>query len=96
MTNHRGVNGLQHRPGDRYRPTLAELRARGRSGGTKAGQIRHSSAKWRAVQAAVDASKGGALSWQLLADFYDATYDAGYGACYNNQRRKVKAAESAA
>lgn len=91
MANHQGVNGLQHRPQDRYRATLAELKARGAAGGKTSASRRHSSAKWRAVGKAIEACKAGrGPSWDVLADFYDLAYAAGYGAQYNAARRKAK------
>jgi len=95
MTNHKGVNGFEHRKQDIYRPTVAEARERGAKGGTVSGNRRHSGAKWRAVEAAIAASKDGVPSWSTLADLYDLAYDAGYKALWMRRRRAQKASEAA-
>lgn len=90
MANHGGVNGLQCRKHHIYTPTPAEARARGRVGGSIAGQKRKSSTKWRRVQRALDACKEGRPTWEVLADLYSDAYDLGYRAHWNRRRGSVE------
>lgn len=95
MTNHRGVNGFEFRKHHIHKTTVAEAKERGSKGGIVNGQRRHSSSKWKAVDAAIAASKGGVPSWSVLADLYDLAYDAGYKALWMRRKRAQKASEAA-
>jgi hypothetical protein len=93
--NPTGRGGFRDHPEHMIAVRGAEAIRRGTTGGRKSGTIRHNTAKWKAVDAAVKASQGGALSWELLADFYDRTWRAGYSAQWNAKRRAKTPSEAA-